>query len=257
MLDLQQIASFYPQPVRTFKKNLLREYLQYKILDIIFASNFADRLSFMGGTAIRIVHGNSRFSDDLDFDNFGLSEDEFTALGSQVQKSMALEGYAVESRIVFKGAFHCHLSFLNILYENGISPHKNEELAIRLDTEPQNVAYAPEKVILNKFDVFTRIGVVPEDILLSQKISAILHRKRTMGRDLFDAVFLFGWTKPDFAYLKTKMGIADMQDLQQRLFKKCEGLNFKSLVRDVEPFLINSRDANRIFLFSEYIQKLD
>jgi len=256
MLDLQQIASFYPQPVRAFKKNLLREYLQYKTLDIIFASNVADRLSFMGGTAIRIVHGNSRFSEDLDFDNLGLTEEEFAALGERVQKSLALEGYAVEMRNVFKDTFHCHLSFLNILFENSISPHKHEKLVIRLDTEPQNVTYAPEKVILNKFDVFTRIGVVPEDMLLSQKISAILQRQRTMGRDLFDAIFLFGRTKPDFAYLKAKMGITDMQDLQQRLFIKCEGLNFKNLARDVEPILINSRDAKRIFLFSEYIQKL-
>jgi hypothetical protein len=77
-----------------------------------------------------------------------------------------------------------------------------------------------------------------------------------MGRDLFDAIFLFGRSKPDFAYLKTKTGIADMQELRQRLLAKCEGLNFKRFARDVEPFLIHSRDANRILLFSEYIQKL-
>ena len=124
MLDLQQIASFYPQPVRAFKKNLLREYLQYKTLDIIFASNVADRLSFMGGTAIRIVHGNSRFSEDLDFDNLGLTEEEFAALGERVQKSLSLEGYAVEMRNVFKDTFHCHLCVLNMLFENSIPPHK-------------------------------------------------------------------------------------------------------------------------------------
>jgi predicted nucleotidyltransferase component of viral defense system len=256
MLDLEQIAAFYQPSERAFKKNLLREYLQYKILDIIFASDFASRLAFMGGTAIRIVYGSTRFSENLDFDNFGLNEDEFTVLGQQVQKGLALERYAVETKNVFKGAFHCHLSFFNVLYENNISRHKDEKLVIRLDTEPHNIAYTPEKVILNKFDVFTRISVVPEDMLLSQKISAILRRKRTMGRDFFDAIFLFGRTKPDFAYLDSKVGIVGMQELQQRLLTKSEGLNFKQLVRDVEPFLINSRDANRILLFSEYIREL-
>jgi hypothetical protein len=77
-----------------------------------------------------------------------------------------------------------------------------------------------------------------------------------MGRDFFDAIFLFGRTKPDFAYLDSKVGIVGMQELQQRLLTKSEGLNFKQLVRDVEPFLINSRDANRILLFSEYIREL-
>lgn len=33
MLDMSQIESFYAEPIRVFKKNILREYLQYKILD--------------------------------------------------------------------------------------------------------------------------------------------------------------------------------------------------------------------------------
>jgi len=33
----------------------------------------ASKLSFQGGTALRIVHGNSRFSDDIDLGNIGLS----------------------------------------------------------------------------------------------------------------------------------------------------------------------------------------
>jgi hypothetical protein len=38
MLDLHQIESFYPEHLRAFKKNILREYLQYKVLDIIYDS---------------------------------------------------------------------------------------------------------------------------------------------------------------------------------------------------------------------------
>lgn len=33
MLDIQQIESFYPEYLKPFKRNLLREYLQFKILD--------------------------------------------------------------------------------------------------------------------------------------------------------------------------------------------------------------------------------
>ena len=69
MLDIEQIQSFYPQHIRPFKKNLLREYLQYKILEAIFESPLAEKLTFMGGTCIHIIHGSPRFSEDLDFDN--------------------------------------------------------------------------------------------------------------------------------------------------------------------------------------------
>lgn len=72
MLELNQIESYYPEHLRVFKKNILREYLQYKILEIIYDSKFTVNLVFMGGTAIRIIHGGSRFSEDLDFDNINL-----------------------------------------------------------------------------------------------------------------------------------------------------------------------------------------
>ena len=69
MLDLKQIESFFPENLKPFKRNLLREYLQYKILESVFDSRFGSRLSFMGGTATHIIHSNNRFSEDLDFDN--------------------------------------------------------------------------------------------------------------------------------------------------------------------------------------------
>ena len=52
---------------------MLVEYLQYELLDSLFKDAAAAELSFIGGTAIRILHDSPRFSEDLDFDNFGLS----------------------------------------------------------------------------------------------------------------------------------------------------------------------------------------
>ena len=80
MLNIKQIESFYPESLKPFKRNLLREYLQYKILEIIFDSRYGDKLAFMGGTATRIIHSNTRFSEDLDFDNLGLNKNEFVKL---------------------------------------------------------------------------------------------------------------------------------------------------------------------------------
>lgn len=44
--------------------------MQYKILALIFNSDFATKFAFLGGTCLRIVHQTNRFSEDLDFDNF-------------------------------------------------------------------------------------------------------------------------------------------------------------------------------------------
>jgi hypothetical protein len=62
-----------PGPLQGFERAILREYLQFKILQVLFESDHAAQLSFLGGTALRIVYDNTRFSDDTDLDNFGLS----------------------------------------------------------------------------------------------------------------------------------------------------------------------------------------
>ncbi len=55
--------------LRGFKRFILREYLQRKLLQILFDSEYANELCFLGGTYLRIVHRNIRFSTDLDFNN--------------------------------------------------------------------------------------------------------------------------------------------------------------------------------------------
>lgn len=257
MLDIKQIESFYPEYLRSFKRNLLREYLQYKILEIMFDSRFGERLSFMGGTATRIVHSNTRFSEDLDFDNLGLEEKDFGQLVKLIQKTLQLEGYTVETRNVFKGAYKSYIRIPNVLFESGLSGHKEEKLSIQVDAEPQRFNYQPDKIILNKFEVFLRINVVPADILLAQKIYAILKRKRPMGRDFYDAVFLFGKTIPNLDYLKLKSEINDWVELRNRLLLRCRKFDFEQLAKEVEQFLFVPSDSKKVLFFCEYLQKYE
>jgi len=46
MLSLQEIEKQYPENLRSFKRFILREYLQYKILEIIFESVYSNKLCF-------------------------------------------------------------------------------------------------------------------------------------------------------------------------------------------------------------------
>lgn len=258
MLDLKQIESFYPEDLqRVFKKNLIREYLQYKILEIIYDSAFGNKLVFMGGTSIHIIHRNNRFSEDLDFDNLGLNRKDFEQLSGLIQRKLRLEGYNVEIKTTFKEAYSCYIRVKNVLFESGLSGHKEEKLLIQLDAEPQDFKYHPETVIINKFDVFLRIKVMPVDILLAQKIYAIFNRKRAMGRDFYDAVFLMGKTEPNFEYLQLKLKIKNGNELRKKLLLRCKSLDFKQLTEDVEPFLFISRDSKKVLFFCEYIKGIN
>lgn len=256
MLSLSQIEQYYPENLRAFKKNILREYLQYKILDIIFNSKWAVKISFLGGTALRIVYDNTRFSEDLDFDNFGLKQDVFSLLTKEVKKRLEKEGYKTEIRNVFKGAYRCYVKIPKILFDNKISDLEEEKIMIQIDTARHNFNYKPDKKILNKFDVFTEINVTPLDILLSQKIYAALNRKRAKGRDFFDVVFLLQRTKPNYDYLEKKLKIKNGKELKEKFISCARTINFGELARDVEPFLFNPSDGKKIEMFKEYIKQV-
>jgi hypothetical protein len=257
MLNLSQIEQYYPEKLRAFRKNILREYLQYKILEIIFDLPLANKLSFLGGTALRIIYGNPRFSEDLDFDNFGLSQRDFLFLTGKVRSGLEKQGYSVEIRNVFKGAYRCYIKLPGILFGNQLSKIKEQKIIIQIDTAAHQFDYQPDKKILNKFDVFTQILVTPLDILLSQKIYAILNRRRPKGRDFFDVIFLLQKTKPNYKYLRQKIGVDNGRELKERLIKYSVNLNFNTIIKDLEPFLFNPSDSQKIKLFSDYIQQVE
>lgn len=256
MLDLKQIESFYPDHLKPFKRNLLREYLQYKILEAIFDSEFSSKLVFMGGTAIRMLHGNTRFSEDLDFDNLGLDIENFKILSRIVERQFKRQGLQPEIRVTAKKAFRCLIRFPRLLYEQQLSRLEEEVLLIQVDAEPQNFRYKPEKTVLNKFDVFLRIQVTPADILLAQKITCIFNRSRPMGRDFYDTVFLWGKTAPNMDYLKAKLGISDKAELKEKLTQHSKKLDFSALSRDLQPFLFEVGDIKKILLFPEFVESL-
>jgi len=256
MLNLKNIESFYPQHLRHYKRNILREYLQYKILEIIFDSPYGDGLSFMGGTAIQFVHGNTRFSEDLDFDNLSLKASDFENMTQLIVRQLKLSGFKIQTKTNLGDVCRSYIRFSDVLFDLGLTGHKEEKIMIQVDAQPQRFLYSPDKVILNKFDVFLRINVVPIDILLSQKFYAALDRPRAMGRDFFDIVYLSGMTKPNYSYLTAKTGIEDAKQLRIRLLKHCKDLDFKQLALDVEPYLYMPGDVKRVILFPEFFDTL-
>lgn len=254
MLDLHQIVSYFPEPLKAFKRNLLREYLQYKVLEVIYDSKFGDKLTFMGGTAIHIVHGNPRFSEDLDFDNRGLDLPAFVSLGRLVRSKMELQGFTLETTTVAKNAFRLSLRFPGLLRHMGLSRDPREKLHLRVDAEPQGFAYDAAAFLIDKFDVFGRVSVAPADLLLAQKVLCMFSRPRPMGRDFFDALFLWGKTEPQPTYLREKLMVESAQDLRARLITRCRELDFDSLADDVAPFLYRPENAKRVRLFPEFIE---
>lgn len=65
MIQLELIRNYFPQEMRenaTFQKYILKEYLQLMILDFLSTTHYIRKISFIGGTNLRLVKGIDRFS---------------------------------------------------------------------------------------------------------------------------------------------------------------------------------------------------
>ena len=101
MIDLDYIRSFFPPTIageNRFDRYMLKEYLQLVILDHLASTPFITKLSFIGGTNLRLVQGIDRFSEDLDFDCKELSEEEFVSMTDSVVAYLRQNNIDVETR---------------------------------------------------------------------------------------------------------------------------------------------------------------
>lgn len=255
-MKLDDIRASYPENLQQFPRFMLREYLQHKILEIIYESRFGQNLCFLGGTCLRIVYGNRRFSEDLDFDNLGLQGVDFEKVAEEIQKNLKREGFPTELQTIMKGAWHCNIKFPGMLFDEGLSGHREEKILIQLDTEPQNYQYEPERYILNRFEVFTTLLTTPLPLLMAQKLYAIVNRERNKGRDFFDLVFLMSKNiTPDYGYLKLKMSIASPKVLKQTLLETCGNIDMEEMAADVEPFLFDGSDVKKVRRFEQVVRQ--
>ncbi len=250
MLNFEQIKDYLPKEiVQRNPKGALTEYLQHEFLDAIFKQEGAELLSFMGGTAIRIIYNSQRFSEYLDFDNFGLDYADFKRLMEKAFRELKLKGFEAEMRLLKKEeVFHGYIKFPLILQQYGLKAHHQEKIFIALDAQKKEKLFVPEIKPLNKFGIFRNIAVNPLPVLLAQKLMAILQRKRERGRDFYDVSFLAGLTQPDYAYIQQIIGL-EKGEFKEKLLKKCSTLNYKALARDVMPFLFNAEQADRVLNF--------
>ncbi len=257
MLALKDIKNYYPQHLHGEGINLLREYLQYEILRALFYSKYGNLYTFLDGTCLRIVHKTERFSEDLDFDNVGLSEPEFQETGESIKRHLQQLGYEVTLKFVNRGAFHCNVRFPALLYKYGLSGHKEAKLLIKLDTEKQHFDY--ERLIhrLDRFGVQATIRATPLPLLLSQKITDVMGRKRAKGRDFYDIHWALRRVKPNYDYLTARLEVSTPDALRQLIANRIESFDFDQLGQDVSPWLMNPEDERMVTTFPKFWQRVE
>src|SRR5660397_97867 len=79
--------------------NIMREYLQARILESLQESGAWASMAFMGGTSLRFLYRLPRFSGDLDFTLEDSSGDfDFLGLIASARARFEKEGYRTEAK---------------------------------------------------------------------------------------------------------------------------------------------------------------
>jgi len=238
---------------------LIREYLQSKIIYYFYEEKSAKRFSFIGGTSLRILRDLDRFSEDLDFDNLGLSFSEIKKLFLKIKNKLRKEGFEIDYKIKKTNDSGIgEMKFRDLLYQLEISGDPKENLIIKINYTTPKHKPNTEVFILNRFGLIQSIITNTLGFLLSQKMRALLTRKDLQPRDFYDIVwFLSRRVKPD-KKLFPEMNVKNEKELflkLQKIYLKKVKPNIKYLKKRLAPFLVNEKNVYYLDIFEKLIKK--
>ena len=261
MLSLEQIQNYFSPQIRenpAHKKYIVKEYIQLMVLDFLATSKFVKKITFIGGTNLRLVKGIDRFSEDLDFDCKNFSAEDFTEMSQSVLIFLQRSGIRAETREKQSErltAFRSRIYFPELLFDLGLSAYKEERFLIKLESQNQEFEYVPQMANISSCGFFFSFPVPPDDVLCAMKLSALLSRAK--GRDFYDALFLLSQTKPNYDFLTKKQNIHNLTELKEKLIETIEKVDLLHKSKDFEHLLFNRENKDKMLNFSEFIRKLN
>lgn len=260
MIGLKYLYNFFPswmQGKPQFEKQMLKEYLQLMMLDWLSRTPYARKLSFIGGTNLRLIRGIDRFSEDLDFDCKDLDEQEFREMTDLLVGMLKRQGLEVETKDKPNPrltAFRRNLYFPKLLFELLLTGHREERFLIKVEAQDQGVEYVPEVKNVSGCGFFFPVQSPPDGILLAMKLSALVARQK--GRDFYDVMFLVSQgLMPDYDFLRQRMGIDGRESLKEKLLEVVASVDLHVKKRDFAHLLFDESRADQILRFPAFIEQ--
>lgn len=259
MINIDHIKNFFPVNLREnplYFKYLLKEYLQLQILDHLSTTSYIRRITFIGGTNLRLTKGIDRFSEDLDFDCKQMLESEFIEMTDSVHHFLQNFGLKVETRDKKNEkleAFRRSFYFPELLFDTGLSGYKEERFLIKIECQDQQIEYLREIINIKGCGLFFPFPVPADDVLCAMKLSALLSRQK--GRDFYDAIFLLSQTKPSYSFLSIKFGIHNLTELKNAISEVLTNVDLRHKSKDFEHLLFFKGNSRRIHTFGEFIKE--
>jgi predicted nucleotidyltransferase component of viral defense system len=210
-----------------------RDYVQHLILWLLYSRSQA--LIFKGGTALRLVYGGNRYSEDLDFNGPG----DVAMLQSLWKEIIAgLEDFGVVAEMrndwISDVGYSFDVSFEGPLY-NGRDRSKGK-VRVDVNRRPEQVKTRRELVTSEYDDVRPFVvTVLTLEHLMAEKMRALLVRGKP--RDLYDIwLLLHQGVEPDTVLIEGKLALYEMRWGPKALEEAMERVR-PEWERDLRPLL--------------------
>lgn len=254
--EIIHLAQSYGLPLEK-KRAILREYLQTKILSLIYQEKISNHLFFVGGTALRILRGLDRFSEDLDFDSVGVTPDQIQKLINIIIHRLRQENITIElyQNTTMKKSYY-ELRFPNILTQLRLSSNIEEKLMVKLDIESFWLGQKRETIFVSRYGFLATIVTKSLEQMAVEKLAAYLGREETQPRDLYDLVWLLSHGfKPDLNFAqKNHLPGNLLEQARQKFTREQKSLaRFKTKLR---PFLFDEKQIDRLNFFEELVKQV-
>lgn len=233
----------------------LREVIQEIMLLALWRAKFFERTAFYGGTALRILHGLGRFSEDLDFSLLG-ADPNFQLEGYFDAVNRELVAFGLEPTMEHrKGTMNTLQSLIAVGVSERIrrSVQSNRLIKIKfeVDVDPPGSFSTEAKYVLEPVPFAVRTFALGS--LFAGKVHALLARRwvnRAKGRDWYDFVFFVSRGVPlDVRHLEARLcksghwtgGTLDVTGVQGMIGDAIENVDLDAAKEEVRRFLVDPR----------------
>jgi predicted nucleotidyltransferase component of viral defense system len=243
-------------PTSVHGRNLTREYLQARILGSLQRIGAMIPLAFHGGTALRFLYATARYSEDLDFTlEHAHSKYDFRTYLRAIRAELSAESYPVELKVNDRRVVHsAFIRFRGLLYELGLSPHRDEVLSIKLEVDTNPPAGVTLTTSVVRRHITLQLHHHDPASLLAGKLHAVLQRSYTKGRDIYDLLWYLSdpnWPAPNLVLLNNALQQTgwpgdelNMDNWREIVRNRLQTLAWERIVTDVRPFLEAEGDAD-------------
>ena len=161
--------------------NIRREYVQHLFLSYFYQLSTTSHVFFKGGTALHLIYGNPRFSEDLDFSSRLRHRGRIEDVLQNTLKEVEREGIEVE----IEEAKETTGGYLAIIGFKVLS----DKVTLQLELSYRNSDQQGEVItVVNDFIPPYTIVALKREQLIGQKIQALISRQK--ARDFYDLYFI-------------------------------------------------------------------